>query len=89
MKTTYLLQKFHITALGWLACLTLFFCAAAQAQQIVISNFGVSANGMPYAVAMDKGFFRDEGINVTGILTSAGGGVDGGTLGAVGGVHGQ
>ena len=74
MKTTYLLQKFHTTALGWLACLTLFFCAAAQAQQIVISNFGVSANGMPYAVAMDKGFFRDEGINVTGILTSAGGG---------------
>jgi len=45
-----------------------------QAQQIAVGNFGVSANGMPFAVAMDKGFFRDEGINVTGIISSAGGG---------------
>ncbi|MCX7342264.1 MAG: ABC transporter substrate-binding protein [Hyphomicrobiales bacterium] len=47
---------------------------AAYAQQIAVGNFGVSANGMPYAVALDKGFFKDEGINVTGIITSAGGG---------------
>ncbi len=45
-----------------------------QAQQIAVGNFGVSANGMPYAVAMEKGFFKAEGINVTGIITSAGGG---------------
>ncbi|MBO0750685.1 MAG: ABC transporter substrate-binding protein [Bradyrhizobiaceae bacterium] len=47
---------------------------AAVAEEIVISNYGVSANGMPYAVALEKGFFKDEGANVTGILTSAGGG---------------
>ncbi len=47
---------------------------AAQAEEIVVSNYGVSANGMPYAVAMEKGFFKDEGANVTGIITSAGGG---------------
>jgi NitT/TauT family transport system substrate-binding protein len=47
---------------------------AARAEDIVVSNYGVSANGMPYAVAMAKGFFKDEGANVTGILTSAGGG---------------
>ncbi len=29
---------------------------------------------MPFAVAMEKGYFKDEGINVTGIITSAGGG---------------
>ena len=29
---------------------------------------------MPYAVAMAKGYFKKEGANVTGILTSAGGG---------------
>lgn len=46
----------------------------AHAQQIAVGNFGVSANGMPYAVAMEKGFFKAEGINVTGIITSAGGG---------------
>jgi len=46
----------------------------AYAQQIVVSNYGVSANGMPFAVALEKGFFQQEGANVTGILTSAGGG---------------
>jgi NitT/TauT family transport system substrate-binding protein len=46
----------------------------ACAEEIVVSNYGVSANGMPYAVAMEKGFFKEEGANVTGILTSAGGG---------------
>jgi NitT/TauT family transport system substrate-binding protein len=48
--------------------------AAARAEEIVVSNYGVSANGMPYAVAMAKGYFKEEGANVTGILTSAGGG---------------
>ncbi len=46
----------------------------AQAQQIAVGNFGVSANGMPFAVAVEKGLFKEEGINVTGIITSAGGG---------------
>ena len=48
--------------------------AAARAEEIVVSNYGVSANGMPYAVAMAKGFFKEEGADVTGIITSAGGG---------------
>ena len=52
----------------------LFPPAAAQAQQIAVGNFGVSANGMPFAVAMEKGYFKAEGITVTGIITSAGGG---------------
>jgi NitT/TauT family transport system substrate-binding protein len=47
---------------------------AAAAEEIVVSNYGVSANGMPFAIAMEKGYFKDEGISVTGIITSAGGG---------------
>jgi NitT/TauT family transport system substrate-binding protein len=50
-------------------------CAApAQAQQIAVGNFGVAANGMPFGVALTKGYFKEEGIDVTGIITSAGGG---------------
>jgi len=59
----------HIAALAALAV-----ASGAQAEEIVVSNFGVSANGMPYGVARAKGFFKEEGANVTGILTSAGGG---------------
>jgi NitT/TauT family transport system substrate-binding protein len=48
--------------------------AAASAAQIVVSNYGIAANGMPYAVAMAKGFFKQAGADVTGILSSQGGG---------------
>ena len=47
---------------------------AAHAEEIVVSNYGVTTNGMPYAVAMAKGFFKQQGANVTGILSSDGGG---------------
>ncbi len=46
----------------------------ASAEELAIGNYGVSANGMPYGVALAKGYFKDEGINVTGLISSAGGG---------------
>jgi NitT/TauT family transport system substrate-binding protein len=46
----------------------------AFAEQIEVGNYAVSANGMPYAVAMAKGFFAKEGADITGILSSNGGG---------------
>ena len=46
----------------------------AWAADIVVSNYGVAANGMPFAVALDKGFLKEEGADVTGILSSPGGG---------------
>jgi NitT/TauT family transport system substrate-binding protein len=52
----------------------LALASAAQAEQIVVSNYGIAANGMPYAIAMEKGFFKAEGADVTGILSSNGGG---------------
>ena len=44
------------------------------AEQIAVGNFGVAANGMPFGVALTKGYFKEEGVDVTGIITSAGGG---------------
>ena len=34
----------------------------------------MAANGIPFAVALDKGFFKAEGADVTGIISSQGGG---------------
>lgn len=56
------------------AALVMGLSGAANAEQIAVGNFGVAANGMPYAVAMEKGYFKAEGIDVSGIITSAGGG---------------
>ena len=62
---------------GWafLAVLVLMMSspAAVRAEDIVVSNYGIAANGMPFAVALEKGYFRDEGADVTGIISSAGG----------------
>ena len=57
-----------------LAALFLAIPLAASADEIVVSNYGVTTNGMPYAVAMAKGFFKQQGADVTGILSSDGGG---------------
>jgi NitT/TauT family transport system substrate-binding protein len=48
--------------------------AAAHAEELVVSNYAVSANGMPFGVAMAKGYFKEEGLNITGLISSAGGG---------------
>jgi NitT/TauT family transport system substrate-binding protein len=50
------------------------FCARAAAEEIAVGNYGVSANGMPFGVALVKGYFKEEGLNVTGLISSAGGG---------------
>jgi NitT/TauT family transport system substrate-binding protein len=57
-----------------LAALAFALPLAAGAEEIVVSNYGVTTNGMPYAVAMAKGFFKQQGADVTGILSSDGGG---------------
>jgi NitT/TauT family transport system substrate-binding protein len=62
------------TRAGCALAVALALSAPVAAEEIVVSNYGVSANGMPFAVALEKGFFKQEGIDVSGIITSAGGG---------------
>ena len=59
----------------WLYTMLLAASAfAAHAEELVVSNFAVSANGMPFGVALAKGYFKEEGLNITGLISSAGGG---------------
>jgi NitT/TauT family transport system substrate-binding protein len=46
----------------------------AAAETITVTHWGAAFYGAPYAVAMDKGFFKQRGVDVTGVLTSTGGG---------------
>ena len=48
--------------------------SGARAETITVTHWGGQFYGVPYAVAMEKGFFRKNGVDVTGILTAAGGG---------------
>jgi NitT/TauT family transport system substrate-binding protein len=46
----------------------------AAAETITVTHWGGQLYGAPYAVAMEKGFFKAHGVDITGILTAAGGG---------------
>lgn len=64
----------HTKGLSALLTVAALSVQPASATEIAVGNFGVAANGMPFAVALEKGYFKEEGIDVTGIITSAGGG---------------
>ena len=48
--------------------------APVQAIDLTVTHWGVLMYGAPYAVAREKGFFAEEGIEVSGFFTSQGGG---------------
>lgn len=50
-------------------------CAApAQAERLTVSQYGILVPTLPYAVALEKGFFKEEGLDIDGIIQSHGGG---------------
>src|ERR671911_1509028 len=56
------------------AALTLAALAPAGAVELNVTHFGTGMYGVPYAIAREKGYFKEIGLDVTGFLTSAGGG---------------
>jgi NitT/TauT family transport system substrate-binding protein len=57
-----------------LASIGLAAATAAHAEDIVVTHYASLLYGTPYSVALDKGYFKEAGVDVTGILTSKGGG---------------
>jgi NitT/TauT family transport system substrate-binding protein len=62
------------TSLAILALFMTVLFGRAQAETITVTHWGAAFYGAPYAVAMEKGFFKQHGVDITGILTSQGGG---------------
>jgi NitT/TauT family transport system substrate-binding protein len=67
-----------LTSIGWrtaaAALLALGIADGASAETITVTHWGAAFYGAPYAVAMAKGFFKQRGVDITGVLTSTGGG---------------
>jgi NitT/TauT family transport system substrate-binding protein len=68
------MHRSRTSRLTGLVIVAVVWSAAARAEEIVVSNYAVAANGMPYAIALAKGLFQQNGADVTGILSSEGGG---------------
>src|SRR6185295_4994501 len=57
-----------------IAALITVCCAPAQAFQLAVSQYGRVTASLPWAIAMEKGFFNDAGIKIDQIIAGAGGG---------------
>lgn len=50
-------------------------CATtARAAALTVTHWGDGMYGVPFAVALDKGFFKEHNVDITGFITSEGGG---------------
>ncbi|VFR23386.1 ABC-type nitrate/sulfonate/bicarbonate transport systems, periplasmic components [plant metagenome] len=47
---------------------------AAQAATLTVTHWGQGMYGVPFAVALEKGYFKEAGLDITGFMTSPGGG---------------
>ncbi|MDE1182191.1 ABC transporter substrate-binding protein [Paraburkholderia sp.] len=63
-------RRLRVTAAGG----ALLCAASAHAAPLTVTHWGDGMYGVPFAVALDKGYFKEAGVDVTGFITSEGGG---------------
>lgn len=59
------------------ACFSALCIAAlspARAEDILVTQYKADPSGAPYGVAIDKGFFKKAGVDITGVISGEGGG---------------
>jgi NitT/TauT family transport system substrate-binding protein len=60
--------------LAGMVALTALYSHAAPAFQLAVSQYGRVTASLPWAVAMEKGYFDDAGIKIDQVIAGAGGG---------------
>ncbi|MGJ7917252.1 ABC transporter substrate-binding protein [Massilia sp. LXY-6] len=68
-----LVRTFKPAAAGLLLALA-FASATASAVNLTVTHWADGMYGAPFAVALEKGYFKEAGVDVTGFITSQGGG---------------
>jgi NitT/TauT family transport system substrate-binding protein len=56
------------------AALVLAVATPLKAEDVVITQYKADPSGAPYGVAIEQGFFKKAGIDITGVISGAGGG---------------
>jgi NitT/TauT family transport system substrate-binding protein len=61
-----------------LSVIAFVLCIAAPlptlAEDILVTQYKADPSGAPYGVALDKGFFKKAGVDITGVISGEGGG---------------
>jgi NitT/TauT family transport system substrate-binding protein len=59
----------------WLLVYVLLLPAqTVRAEDIVVFNYGSGSPPFPWSIAVEKKYFQEEGVDITGIISSEGGG---------------
>jgi NitT/TauT family transport system substrate-binding protein len=56
------------------AALGLASACPAAAEDLLVTQYKNDPSGAPYGIALEKGFFKAHGVDITGIISGAGGG---------------
>jgi NitT/TauT family transport system substrate-binding protein len=57
-----------------IAALGLVAASPAQAEDLLVTQYKNDPSGAPYGIALEKGFFKAHGLDISGIISGAGGG---------------
>jgi NitT/TauT family transport system substrate-binding protein len=57
-----------------IAALALASVRPAGAEDLLVTQYKNDPSGAPYGIALEKGFFKNHGLDITGIISGAGGG---------------
>ena len=64
----------NVRSIILIAALGLAAAAPANASDLLVTQYKNDPSGAPYGIAMEKGFFTAHGLDITGIISGAGGG---------------
>jgi NitT/TauT family transport system substrate-binding protein len=64
----------NVRSIILIAALGLAAAAPADASDLLVTQYKNDPSGAPYGIAMEKGFFTAHGLDITGIISGAGGG---------------
>ena len=64
----------NVRSIILIAAVGLAAAAPADASDLLVTQYKNDPSGAPYGIAMEKGFFTAHGLDITGIISGAGGG---------------
>ena len=67
-------QAFSLRSLGLAAALCLAAAVPVKAEEVLVTQYKNDPTGAPFAIAIEKGFFKKAGIDITGVISGTGGG---------------
>ena len=63
-----------LTSIILVAAFGLAWAGPAKAVDLLVTQYKNDPSGAPYGIALEKGFFKNHGLDITGIISGAGGG---------------